>query len=227
MVAQPAFAMRLVRFEILLDGKLVLQAFGGDNGNSDADTLWRKLKGNKLEPVREFTVAADANDPLRGTLKGKIVVQEMYGGRAEVDELQLVRDKPDAQWTIAPAEIDRTLKSRHKPFRFSVSVDGKAVMWTDLQAALGSNDEDADSVWPNLKRLQLRPINRYKLDADAGNPLSATLKGKLSIEEYYAGHDGGRAEITELKLVRDSEKARWRIAPGEVERTAKNRTSPR
>jgi hypothetical protein len=221
--AQPALAMRLVRYQISLDGKPVLETSGGDNGNSDADAIWSKLKGSKLRPVRGFKVAADANDPFRATLKGKVVVEELYGGRAETDELPLVREKANDSWTIAPAEIDRTLKARHKPFRFSISVDGKAVLWSDLQSDTGNAAEDAGSLWRNLKRLELRPINRYKVDADSGDPLRATLKGKLIIHEYYAGHDGGRAEVPELKFVRDKENARWRIAPDDVERSFKNR----
>jgi hypothetical protein len=77
-----------------------------------------------------------------------------------------------------------------------------------------------------LKTLELRPINRYKLDADDDDPLSVTMKGKLSIHAYYAGHDGGNADIKELKLVRDAENGRWRIDADEVERTSKIRSKP-
>jgi hypothetical protein len=99
-------------------------------------------------------------------------------------------------------------------------------MWTDLTSNSGDGDENSESVWSTLKTLELRPINRYRLDADDSDPLSVTMKGKLSIHEYYAGHDGGHADILELKLVRDAENGRWRIAPEEVERTAKSRSKP-
>jgi hypothetical protein len=184
--AQLASAMRLARYQVMLDGKPVLQAGGGDNGG-DADAIWRKLKGLKLQPVQGFKVVADRADPLRATLKGKVVIQELYGGRAESDELQLVRDQKEAQWTIAPAEVDRTLARRHKPYRFSIAIDGQAVLWTDLKSSPGDDNENAESVWSNLKTLELRPINRYNLDADAADPLRATMKGKLTIHEYYAG----------------------------------------
>jgi hypothetical protein len=141
--------------------------------------------------------------------------------------LKLVRDKEDAPWCVAPTEVERTLKSRHKPFRFSVSIDGKAVLWTDLQTSPGDAVEDADTVWRYLKRLELRPGNRYKVEVDNNDPLRATLRGKLTIREYYGGQDGGQAEASELQLVREKDNARWRVAAAEVERTFKSRTKPK
>ena len=223
---QPAFAMRLARYHVLLDGKLVLEAHWGDNGG-DADKIWLTLKRLDFQPVRGFKVEAESSDPLRATLKGKVVVEELYGGRAECAELPLVRGKADDTWAIAPAEIDRTLKARHKPLRFSISVNGKPVLWSDLGTLTGSAGDDSISLWRSLKRQEFRPINKYKVEAESGDPLRANLKGILIIREYYAGHDGGQVEASELTLVRDSEESRWRLAEGEVERTFKSRGKAR
>jgi hypothetical protein len=223
---QPAFAVRLARFTVAIDDKVVLEASTSDTGG-DADTIWRSLKGLELQPVKGYKVEAGSDDPLRATLKGKVTIQEVYGGRAEVSELKLVRAKDDAPWTIVPAEVERTLKSRHKPVRFSVSIDGKVALWTDLQTSPGDTAEDADTAWGYLKGLGLRPENRYKVEAESDDPLRATLRGTVIIQEYYGGQGGSRAEVSELKLVREKDNARWRVAPGEVERTFKSRNKPK
>jgi hypothetical protein len=106
--------------------------------------------------------------------------------------------------------------------------------------------QDADSVWRYLHELKLRPVkiepvgqrvlvrgryvtrttNRpvkeYKVEPERDSPLQATLKGKAIIHSPY----GGRAEVSELKLVRELEDGAWKIAPDEVERTCKNRNKP-
>jgi hypothetical protein len=58
------------------------------------------------------------------------------------------------------------------------------------------------------------------------NPLQATLKGKVIIELKYGGQSWGRAEVSELKLAREKNNARWKVAPAEVERTFKIRKKP-
>ena len=66
-----------------------------------------RSQGIKVEP--------DSDDPLRATLKGKLTIESRYGGLAEVSELKLVREKDNAPWKVAPAEVERTFKSRTKP----------------------------------------------------------------------------------------------------------------
>ena len=112
--SQPAFALRFVSFEVLIDGKAVLETSKGDEGE-DADTVWRYLKDLKLRPVKGYRLEADGDDPLKATLKGKVVIDAQYGGRAEVKELKLVREKNSEPWRIAPAEVERTFKVRTKP----------------------------------------------------------------------------------------------------------------
>ncbi len=46
---------------------------------------------------------------LSRALKGKVVVASDVGGRAEVAQLQLVRDKESDPWSVAASEVERTL----------------------------------------------------------------------------------------------------------------------
>ena len=113
--SQPAFAVRLVKFTVSIGGKDVLETSTGDDGRQDADTVWRYLKRLELRPVKGSKVEPDSDDPLRATLKGKLTIESRYGGLAEVSELKLVREKDNAPWKVAPAEVERTFKSRTKP----------------------------------------------------------------------------------------------------------------
>lgn len=223
--SQSAFAVRLVRFEIIVDRNVVLDTSTGDHAE-DADTVWGYLKDLKLRPVKAHRVDPDRGDPLRATLKGKVIIQVDAGGRAEVSELKLVREKEDAPWKIAPAEVERTFKSRHKPFVFLVSIDGKTALSTGLQTRAGGMVDDSDNVWLRLKQLQMFPISRYKVEADRDDPLQATLRGNVIVQVVIGGHTGDRAEVSELKLVRDRVNARWKVDPKEVERTFKSRKKP-
>ena len=77
--------------------------------------MWRYLKRLELRPVKGSKGEPDSDDPLRATLKGKLTIESRYGGLAEVSELKLVREKDNAPWKVAPAEVERTFKSRTKP----------------------------------------------------------------------------------------------------------------
>lgn len=94
----------------------VIKCGSGDNGNPGADQVWQYLKQAKLQPIGGFVVEPDRENPLRATLKGDVVIDVGYGGRAEVSELTLTRAQADAPWQIDAAEVERTLKTRHKPF---------------------------------------------------------------------------------------------------------------
>ena len=95
---------------VLLNATTSPWAFG-----EDADAVWRNLRRVELRPFQQNKVEADRDDPLRATLRGKVVIQASYGGQAEVSQLKLVREKDNAWWKIDPAEIERTFKSRSKP----------------------------------------------------------------------------------------------------------------
>jgi len=86
--------------------------------------------------------------------------------------------------------------------------------------------DDADNVWRELKRLNIVPIQRYKIEPDPSNPLLATLKGSVIVEVKYDGQSWGRANVAELKLVRERPNARWKVDPAEVVRTLASREIP-
>ena len=76
-------------------------------------------------------------------------------------------------------------KSRHKPFVFAVSIDGKPQLATGLQTRTGATADDADNVWRDLKRLSISPISQYKVEADRDDPLQADPRGTVMIEVKY------------------------------------------
>jgi hypothetical protein len=220
----PAFAARLVRISVSIDGKRVLESSAGDSGRQDADTVWRYLKNRNLRPVSGFRVEPDRDNRLRATLKGNVIIDVAYAGRAEDSELKLIRAEEDAPWQIAPAEVERTFRSRHKPFVFLLSVEGNPKpLWTVERTRTGKTADDPDNVWRELKQLT---IYGRKIAPNGDDPLRATLTGGVIIQLSYARQSWGRAEALDLKLVRDRVNTLWRVDPTEVERTFKSRKKP-
>jgi hypothetical protein len=120
-----AQAARVFYFDILLDGKLILQCVARDEGFESPDQVWdslsklqfkqpdRQFIAEKERPAKGFAITPDKDDPLRATLKGKVRVFARYGGDVTVTSLNLVRDKKDSQqWRLASKEVERTKKLR-------------------------------------------------------------------------------------------------------------------
>jgi hypothetical protein len=210
--SRPVFAARYVPITISIDGKVVIKAGHGDNGHPDADAVWFYLEKLKVKPD---IIRPDRGDPLQATLNGDIVVNVLYAGRAEVSELKLVRADKEAPWQIAPAEVERTFKSRHKPFRFFVSIGGKPTLWTTERTRTGKTVDDPENVWRELKG---QTIYGRKIASDPADPLHATLTGGVTIELSYAGENWGGAVFSELKLRRSRVNSLWSVEPAEVER---------
>ena len=127
--SQFAVAVRYVNYEVSMDGKVVMKTSTWDNGHPDADSVWRVWMvycSKKSKALRRSQMQMTRY----ATLKGNVVIQTAYGGRAEVTQLQLVKESEFAPWKIDPAEVERTLKSRHKLFAFGVSIDGSPKLWT-------------------------------------------------------------------------------------------------
>ena len=82
--------------------------------------------------------------------------------------MKLIRANEDVPWQIAPAEVERTLKSRHKPFVFVVSIAGKRTLWTVERTRTGKTADGPDNVWRELKRLT---IYGHKIAPDGDDPL--------------------------------------------------------
>src|SRR5688500_17366679 len=100
-----AHAGRAVLFQIRLDGKTCLIAKRLDRGEAP-EVVWQYLKtltfrspaykvGGKNESLDPSGVEPDAQDPLRGTLTGKIQISCRYGGAVELTYLKLVRQRAD------------------------------------------------------------------------------------------------------------------------------------
>ncbi len=121
----PAYARRLIHFEILLDGKVILHATLGDNGKASPDEVWEYLRTVKFaqptpeqlpedeRPAADFRILPEPDRPLQARLRGKIRIFNRYGGDIVLTELQLVRSSPHSdQWQLAPAEVSRTAEAR-------------------------------------------------------------------------------------------------------------------
>ena len=106
-----AFAARIGTIEIRVDGKVLLRGSTHDNGAPPPSVVWRYLSRptglDELRPEPGVEIVPDAGDPLRATLKGKIVVEVQFAGKAEVSELRLVRKSPSAGWSVAEEDVAR------------------------------------------------------------------------------------------------------------------------
>jgi hypothetical protein len=214
-------AARYVPITIWVNGHAVLK--GGTNANADADpdALWQYLKNVKLEPIADYRVEPDPQAPSRATLTGKIILEVSYAGRADVSELKLIRADDFATWKVAPDEIERTFKTRHKPFSFRISLAGQPTLWTKQRTRRGQKADTRDNVWGELKR---ETIYGKKIDPNFRDPLRATLKGGVVIKLSYADESWGQAELPQLKLTRDKPNTLWKVDPEELESILQNRT---
>jgi serpin B len=102
---------------------------------------------------------------------------------------------------------------------FSVSLNGKVVLETQRRNLTGQQVEGPDVVWRHLKQMELHPKNGFDLKADRNDPLMATLKGEVTVDEVYDGKPNGRVRVSLMKLVRETENDTWKVAPGDVQRT--------
>jgi hypothetical protein len=219
----PCFAARHVPITVSVDGKVVIKAGWGDNGEPDADTVWRYLQNIKLQPADAAHIEAERENPLQGALRGDVIINVGYGGRAEVSTLKFVRATENAPWQIAPADVERTFQTRHKPYIFTVSVGGKRALSTVERTRKGKTADDPDNVWRSLRQLT---IYGRKIAPTGDDPLHATLTGGVTIELRYAGQSWGKSDISELKLHRGRPNALWSVEPADVELTLKNRLMP-
>jgi hypothetical protein len=126
LTANVAIAGRVVEFEILVDGKVVLHLHKLDQGEGP-DTAWGYLKTNPLKNPAETYLVSDAEaarlknfyaelnkaGDTKATLKGKCRIFCRYAGDVTVDELRLVRANAKAPWFLDPAQVDELAKKRH------------------------------------------------------------------------------------------------------------------
>jgi hypothetical protein len=94
--------------------------------------------------------------------------------------------------------------------------DGERVV---LRGVYSADDRaETAAVWRDLEDADLEALVEFP--SEPSTPRQATLEGKLHL--VISWHEPlASAQINELRLVRDSAtSARWRLAPGEVARTA-------
>jgi hypothetical protein len=77
----PAQAARVGTIKIHVDGKLWLSGGTFDDGSPPPAAVWRCLTSGELRLVEGAAIAADPADPLRATLRGRIVIDVRYGGK--------------------------------------------------------------------------------------------------------------------------------------------------
>jgi hypothetical protein len=215
-------AARYAPITIWVNGNAVLKAGTNANAGADADVLWRSLENVRLKPIAGYRVEPDRPDGSRATLTGRVVLEVSYAGRAEVSELQLIRDA-SANWKVAPDEIERTLKTRHKPFDFRISIAGQPTLWTKQTTRKGQKPDTPDNVWAQLKR---QTIYGKEIAPNVKDPLHATLKGGVVIKLVYADESWGEIEVAQLKLSRQKPNTLWKVDPEEFENLLESRTKP-
>jgi hypothetical protein len=213
---RPVLAVHLIRYQVSIDGKIVLETSTSEHGE-DADTLWVYLKQLDLRPVKGYKVEPDREDLLQATLRGKVVIPG--GGCRPCRSLSVEARAGKRERSLEAGPRRRRAHAPEPPQALRLRGVDKAELATGLQTRTGDTGDDPDNVWRDLKRLNIVPITRYKVEADRADPLQATLKGDVIIDLRYAGQSWGRAEVSELKLVRETPNARWKVAAEEVERT--------
>lgn len=110
--SRPAFAMRYVKFEIIVDKKIVLMTSKGDSGSEDPSVMYGYLKDMDLRPVNGYQLKP-TKSPLKAVLKGKIHIDCNNGPDVTVNELKLVRSKVDSKWKVDPLYVKRFQQLLH------------------------------------------------------------------------------------------------------------------
>jgi hypothetical protein len=122
-----ALAGRVVMFDILIDGQVVLAAGTLDQGERSPDQVWSELGSMPLyNPAKKFVLSATETERLnafektlesmakgdRLVLKGKIRIFCRYAGDVRTNSLTLIRKDAKSPWTIDPAEVERLAATR-------------------------------------------------------------------------------------------------------------------
>ena len=89
-----------------------------------------------------------------------------------------------------------------------------------LKAGYGVSDSLAPAaIWDTLQGQSFEAVGEIK--PEPTDPQKAVLKGKIRIAILHVNNEIATAKINELRLIRDAKSAdRWKLATGEVQRTA-------
>lgn len=118
---------RVVSFEILYDGQVVLEGHLLDEGES-FDTAWSYLKTLPLKNPTETYAISDEKERERlakfhdefdqwvegdkAIVTGKIRIFCRYAGDIEIDELRLVRTRDKKAWTMDREQVQELAEKR-------------------------------------------------------------------------------------------------------------------
>ena len=95
-MASESFAMRLTKAEIRVNGKVVLESSGGDDGKPDADQVWERLKTAQFKRAEHFSTLQIPDDAKEFEItsddpQGGIEVDSAYGGEGRTRTLRIIR----------------------------------------------------------------------------------------------------------------------------------------
>jgi hypothetical protein len=97
-----------------------------------------------------------------------------------------------------------------------VERDGVPTLHTEYGV---SDSLDAAAIWSTLQGQSFAAVGTVKSEPE--DPEKAVIKGKIRMVIRHVKNEMATAKINELRLLRDPGSSdRWKLAPGEVERTA-------
>ena len=100
--------------------------------------------------------------------------------------------------------------------RIQVQVEREGVL--TLQSEFGVSDSlDAKAMWASMQGESFAAVSPIKPEPE--DPEKAVLKGKLRMVILHVDKEIAAAKISELRIVR-APGDRWKLAPGEIERTS-------
>jgi hypothetical protein len=118
LAADHAQAARYVRVTVKQDGKEILRTGTGDNGRVPPEVVWTYLKDVRFRQryaQNDFQIVPDKDNPDQVTIVGKLEVIVRYSGKANLQQLLLVRVKKPregVEWVIHSDDYERLLKLR-------------------------------------------------------------------------------------------------------------------
>jgi hypothetical protein len=109
----PASAARLLKYSVLVDGKVVYVGQYTDDGLAGKARVWSYLEQVKFRPQPDAPVKAD--EALRHLIRGKVTLKAEHASQviaeAALSEIMLLKDDPQSpDWKLAPEEIERTAR---------------------------------------------------------------------------------------------------------------------
>ena len=119
--AQAGDGVRHIKFEVLLNGVVILTSATSDDGHADADEVWSMLNTQLFAPTKDFAqavsddVAVGEKVQLRVESKEKLIVRVKYGGEARTAILTIVRKqvtRRNRQWLLEGSDVKRMFRSR-------------------------------------------------------------------------------------------------------------------